>query len=57
MRDRLALWLWTRPFFRLPPLLWLLVASPLLWWAGGCVGGWRAAFRWPASSAGLPPLP
>lgn len=30
---RLSSWLWCRPWTRLPPVLWFLVASPLLMWA------------------------
>lgn len=42
--DRLALWLWTRPFHRLPDPLWFLIASPLLNFASSPRGAW---FAWP----------
>lgn len=40
------LWVACLPWFRLPPLLWFLIASPVLHWAGIChpSGRW---FNWP----------
>jgi hypothetical protein len=48
--DRLAFWLMTRAWSVLPAPLWLLIASPLLRWAG--LGSrW---FGWPVGASRSP---
>lgn len=45
--DRLAFWIWSTRWSRLPAPLWLLVASPLLSWAAGDPFSWRGWFHPP----------
>lgn len=50
-RESFRVWVACAPWSVLPPLLWFLVASPLLSWALGVEGRW---FRWPRSGETRP---
>ncbi len=42
-KERLQIWLATLPWYRLPPVLYFLIGSPILTWCG--VG--KKWFQWP----------
>lgn len=47
--DRLSTFIWTRRWCVLPPVLWMLIASPLLEWANSGVDSPRW-FAWPVGA-------
>lgn len=49
----LSVWIGTRRWTVLPPLLWFLIASPLLGWSFGFP--LREYFRWPLPDPVYPP--